>query len=414
MSKYEVIIIGAGLSGLACARWLTRAGVPCLVLDAADGIGGRVRTDVVEGFRLDRGFQVLLTAYPELTQHLDLSKLDLRPYYAGAKVWYGGSFVRAADPWRHPLTGLAGLFSPIGTLADKLRVASLRRRCCKGSLEELFERPEISTLEMLKQRGFSPAMIERFFRPLFGGVFLEAELATSSRMFEFVFRMMATGETATPALGMGEIPAQLAASLPEGTVRLRSPVQRLSGQSVILPNGEALTPSRALVIASAGPEYSRLLSLNRTVGSRSVACLYFDCAEVPSAERIIHINGTTSGVIQNLAFTSNVSPMLAPRGRSLAAVTVLGWPKVSDAELQLIVRAQLIQWFGSVSQTWKHLRTYRIHHAQPDPSPATLSYSTEISPGVFAAGDHFTTPSIDGALRSGRLAAEAILSKGKA
>ncbi len=370
-----------------------------------------MRTDVVEGFRLDRGFQVLLTAYPELAHHLDLPKLDLRPYYAGADVWFGGRFVRAADPWRHPGAALAGLFSPIGTLRDKLRVASLRSHCCKGTLEELFARPDLSTKEFLAQRGFSPAMMDRFFRPFFGGIFLETDLATTRRMFEFVFRMMALGDTATPALGMGEIPAQLAASLPEGAIRLRAPVQRLSGQSAMLPNGETLTPSRALVIAAAGPEYCRLLSLPKAVGSRSVACLYFACAEAPRPDPIIYLNGTSTGVIQNLAFTSNVSPALAPRGQALLEVSVLGWPKVSDAELQAIVRTHLIQWFGSISQTWRHLRTYRIHHAQPDPSPATLSYPTEIAPGVFAAGDHLAAPSIDGALRSGRLVAEAILGR---
>jgi phytoene dehydrogenase-like protein len=215
----SIIIVGAGLAGLCCARVLHQAGIPFLIVEASDGVGGRVRTDSVEGFLLDRGFQVLQTAYPEAQAVLDYRDLDLQPFYPGALVYYDGQLHRVGDPLRQPQHFLSTLFSPIGTLADKLRVARLRRRVSQGSIEDLFRRPETSTLAVLKAQGFSDRMITSFFRPFFSTVFFDRELASSSRMFEFVFRMLAAGDTALPAGGMGAIPAQLAGSLPAGTVR---------------------------------------------------------------------------------------------------------------------------------------------------------------------------------------------------
>lgn len=187
----QVIIVGAGLAGLACARTLHQAGLPFLLLEAADGLGGRVRTDRVEGFLLDRGFQVLQTAYPEAKRVLDYRALDLRAFAPGALVYFDGRLHRVADPWRQPQYLPATLLSPIGTLADKLRVARLRWRACRGGVDELFRRPETTTWEALRGQGFSASIIERFFRPFFSGVFFDRELAATSRMFEFVFRMLA-------------------------------------------------------------------------------------------------------------------------------------------------------------------------------------------------------------------------------
>ena len=98
----DVLIIGAGLAGLCCARRLAEAGVTFQIVEASDGIGGRVRTDEVDGFLLDRGFQVLLTAYPEARRVLDYSRLDLKPFSPGALSWFAGRMNRLVDPWRTP------------------------------------------------------------------------------------------------------------------------------------------------------------------------------------------------------------------------------------------------------------------------------------------------------------------------
>ena len=187
--SHEVLIVGAGLAGLCCARALQKQGVDFLVLEAADGVGGRIRTDVVDGFRLDRGFQVFLTSYPEAKAVLDYDALDLKPFWPGALVRFRSKFHELADPGRRTFTAMNSVFSPIGSMADKLRVARLRARTLRGSIEDRFRDPETTSLQMLRDCGFSPSMIDRFFKPFLGGIFLDPELQTSSRMLSFLFRM---------------------------------------------------------------------------------------------------------------------------------------------------------------------------------------------------------------------------------
>ena len=213
--------------GAELARRLTAQGLDVRVLEAADGVGGRVRTDDVNGFQLDRGFQVLLTAYPEAQEVLDYAALDLRPFYAGALIRAAGGFHRLADPWRHPWDALRGLFAPVGGLRDKLRVGRLRRWVLSRELHQLFSGSEESSIAFLRTFGFSDAMIERFFRPFFAGVFLKSELQTSSRMLQFVFAMFAAGDAALPAAGMEAMPRQLAARLPADRIRLKAEAIRI-------------------------------------------------------------------------------------------------------------------------------------------------------------------------------------------
>ena len=190
----DVVVIGAGLAGLTCALRLCEAGRTVRVIEAGDAVGGRVRTDRQDGFLLDRGFQVFLTSYPEAHRWLDYQALGLSSFRAGALVRYGGRFHRFVDPWRSPRDLLAVTLSPVASWMDKLKVARLRHQVCRGSLEALYQRPEQTTAQALRDAGFSDRIVERFFRPFLGGVFLDRELSTSSRMFEFVFRMFSLGE----------------------------------------------------------------------------------------------------------------------------------------------------------------------------------------------------------------------------
>ncbi|MEZ4521226.1 MAG: FAD-dependent oxidoreductase [Thermomicrobiales bacterium] len=205
----RVVIVGAGLAGLSCGLHLAAEGIPFSIFEAADQVGGRVRTDEVRGFRLDRGFQVLLTAYPEAAELLDYGDLDLHPFYPGAFVRTGGRFHVLADPFRNPVDGGKTIATPVGSILDKGRVAQLRYRVRSGTLDDLWKHPETTSLNYLRQAGFSTSMIDGFFRPFFGGVFLEPDLRTSSRMLEFIFRMFAQGDIAIPATGMEAIPASL-------------------------------------------------------------------------------------------------------------------------------------------------------------------------------------------------------------
>jgi hypothetical protein len=388
----DVTIIGAGLAGLSCARELISRGVEIDLLEASDRPGGRVRTDSYRGFLLDRGFQVLLTAYPECQLALDYPSLELKPFYPGALVWLDGKFHRTADPWRHPVDAISSLNSPIGTLMDKVRVAGLRESVRKGSIEGLFERPQTSTLAALQAFGFGPSIIERFFRPFFGGIFLERKLETSSRMFEFVFRMFAEGGTALPAKGMEAISRQLAGGVP---MRMNTRVSDL----------ESLN-SRAVVVAAKGPEAARLTGMVPPAKWRSVQCFYFAADRAPVKEPLIVLDGEEGGPVNNFCVVSEVAASYAPPGAALLCASVIG----TATEEQ--VREHMQLWFGPQVKRWAHLRTYDIDYAQPDQSSiAMLERPVRVRKGLYVCGDHVETASLNGAIRSGQRAAAAVLAE---
>ena len=408
MSNPEVTIIGGGLSGLCCARRLHEAGVSFQLLEGSEEVGGRVRTDEVDGFLLDRGFQVLLTAYPEAQDVLDYDALNLARFAPGALVRYRGRFHRFTDPWRSPRHLFATASSPIGSLTDKLRVARLRSRVCRSSLDKLFERPETTTINALRQEGFSKRFIDSFFRPFLGGVFLERDLNTSSRMFDFVFRMFATGNVVLPAGGIGEIARQITNKLPDETLRTGASVEAFEGTTVRLTSGEMLQAG-AVVIACEAPAAAKLLVDPTPPSGRGVTCLYFAAERPPIEEPILVLNGDGVGPINNLCVPSQVTPTYAPASQALVSVTVLGLP---DGDVEASVRKQLLDWFGPDVIAWRHLRTYRIPYALPSQAPPALSpveKSSSRGDHLFVCGDYLDTASIQGAMVSGRRAAECVM-----
>jgi phytoene dehydrogenase-like protein len=399
-----VVVVGAGMAGLACATHLVRRGVDVVVLEGSDAVGGRVRTDVVDGFRLDRGFQVLLTSYPELPQVLDVAALDLRKFEPGALVRYEGRFHRVVDPWRRPFRALASVFSPIGSLADKRRIGALRGDVVDVGYDDLLARPETSAAAHLAARGFTPSAVDRFFRPFFGGVFLERALSTSSRLLEYLFRAFALGDATLPAQGMGAIPQQLAARLPAGCVRTGARVEAVAPGRATLSTGEPVGAS-AVVVATEAPEARGLLHLD-TPEMRGVTCLHFAADRDPVSEPVLVLNAEPGGVVNDLAVLSAVAPGYAPAGAALVSVTVLGSGAV-DVEA---VRAELGRWFGDEVRRWRLLRALPIPHALPTFLPPTTPVRpAAVRPGLYVAGDHRATPSLQGALESGRRAAEAVL-----
>lgn len=409
----EVIVVGAGLAGLCCARRLKQGGIEALVLEASDAVGGRVRTDQVDGFRLDRGFQILLSAYPEARRVLDYEALDLRTFYAGALVRSAGGFHRLADPWRHPWDALRTALSPIGTPLDKLRTARLRYQVTRSDLASLLAVPNTPSLEFLRAFGFSEKMIDRFFRPFFGGIFLEPNLTTSSRMLQFVFRMFAEGEAVLPAEGMGAIPRQLAAGLAEERLRLQAEVVAIDGSVVTLASKERLQ-ARTIVVATTGATAARLIDGLQPPSARSTTCLYFAATKSPTDEPILVLNADGGGPINNMCVPSLVAEAYAPSGAVLISTTVLGEPGEPNSELERAVRSQLTAWFGTDVRHWQCLRIYRIPHALPEVVPRWLPASDQrvaACPSLYVCGDHTTNASIQGAMVAGRYAAETILAE---
>jgi phytoene dehydrogenase-like protein len=405
----DVVVVGAGLAGLTCAGDLARAGISCQVVEASDGIGGRVRTDMVDGYRLDRGFQILLDAYPEVQRRLDVDALALGRFEPGAVVRIGGRFRRVGDPLRRPWDLPATLAAPIGTLADKVRVARLVLDVRTHRVGELLRRPDGTTAQRLTSAGFSDRIIASFWRPLFAGIQLDPALEVSSRRFDVILRMLAVGGTGVPAEGMGAIPAQLAAALPPGTVRLGARVAAVAPGGVVLGDGERLG-ARAVVVATDGPTAHRLLGARvPDPGSRAAACCWFGAPSAPLAGARLILDGEGSGPARNVAVMSEVAPTYAPPGRSLLMAAVPG-PDALDPSVTERVRRQLAQWFDSSLGDWELLRTDVIAHGQPAQAPPFHpKRNVDLGEGVFVCGDHRDTASIQGAMFSGGRTASAVV-----
>lgn len=393
-----VAVVGAGLAGLSCAVALHDAGVPVQVFEASDGIGGRVRTDHVDGFTLDRGFQVALTAYPEMHRQLDMDALDLRAFDPGALVWRNGKGSVVGDPFRRPTTALSTATAPIGSVFDKARIALLRRRLRGVHPVQLLRGPDATTRAALADAGFSDDIIERFFRPLVGGIQLDPELNDSRRMFDIIFRMLADGDSAVPAAGMQTIPEQLAARLPDGSIHLGARVTATTERSVAVDGGDEMDAA-AVVVATEGPVAARLLGIGE-VESKSVGAVYFAAPEPPVDSKLVVLDGTGRGPVLNVAVMSNVAPTYAPAGRHLV---VAAMPGHLDASIESAARAQLRSWWGTAVDTWEHVTTYRIEHGQPRQRPPFHPKRPVVLPdGRYVCGDHRDTASIQGAMFSGR------------
>ena len=421
--SFPVLIVGAGLSGLTCALRLHQAGIPVHIIEASDGVGGRVRTDQVDGFLLDRGFQVYLSAYPQAGELLDLEALELQAFEPGAIVYDGKGLKRVMDVFRRPRYLIGSALSSIGSLADKMRVALLRFQTLGSSEEEIRDHKDQSTESFLREFGFSEKMINGFFRCFYGGIFLETELRTSSRMFEFTFKMFSQGSATLPARGMGSIPLQLARRLPAETIRINSPATSVTCSSVTLANGSVLQGSHVVLATQASQTSEFIPSFSSHAPQwRSVTNVYYAADKSPLKEAIIALNGSSKGLVNNVCVPSDVSPLYAPEGKSLISVSLLGLHR--DEHIPTEVKKELAAWFGEQVDGWQHLRTDIIKHALPEQAPeedqqndteADTGNHTEAPKGFFKiddimiCGDHTTSASIEGAIISGNQTAAALL-----
>jgi phytoene dehydrogenase-like protein len=422
----DVMIVGAGLAGLCCAVHLEQAGMSVKLLEAADAPGGRIRTDQVEGFRLDRGFQCLLTGYPELAQHFDLKTLRLRAFSRRALVWHGGRFHKFVDPFRGSLgDALSIALDPIITAGDKLRVAGLRRAVGVGEPAALFRKPEVTTRQFLEDYGFSSKVIDRFFTPFLAGAFLERELATSSRYFQFLFRMFAFSDAAVPENGMEMLPRQLTVRLRAGTLETGVRViglHRDARRFVVEAAGRSYT-SGQVVLAIDDDQISSLTG-NQTGGNSAsrkpvqwnrTTTFYYAVSRAPIEGPLLALNGegTAGGPVNHAVVVSQASERYAPPGMHLIAANVVGRAPQSGPQIEQLerdVRIQLRHWFGERVSKWMLLGGYPVVHALPLCIHAEWQQSNpRLMENVYACGDFHDMPSIQGALASGRRAAEAVL-----
>ncbi len=402
-SEPPVVIVGAGVAGLACALDLTAAGVPVRVLDASDGVGGRMRTDRQGGFLLDRGFQVFNTSYPQVKRRIDLRALQLRPFTPGVLLHAGDRRLRFADPTRR-LSGASDLLR--GRLAGPSDAIALARLCAADMLlpVSLIKRqPDRTTFAALTEAGFSPALYELFFRPFLSGVFLEDELETSGRFFHLIWRSMLRGTLCLPRRGIQAVPEQLAAVLPAGTVQLEKPVRALTGDGVALKDGTGIA-ARAVIVAAGAAEAAALLPDLSVPATRTVTTFYHAAPWAPLAEPTLLVD--TERKILNTVVLTEVTPAYAAGRRALICTSVLGDASGREPD----VRARIGAMYGADTSGWEHLATYPVYGALPAmPAPHPLSRPTRIGPRRYVCGDHRATGSVQGAMASGTRAAREFL-----
>ncbi|WP_439658748.1 NAD(P)/FAD-dependent oxidoreductase [Lentzea sp. HUAS TT2] len=395
-----IVVVGAGLAGLSAALELNAAGADVTVLEAADEVGGRVRTDVEDGVRFDRGFQIMLPAYPEL-ERLDLGPFPLRHLRPGVFVHDGGRHDLLADPRTGPAAWDGMLRQHVLGARDLAALAGFSARDAFGPVRPLFTSPDRTTRDELRHLGVTERAVEAVFRPFLSGVFLERELKTSSRFFHLVWRSFARGGAAVPALGMGELPKALAARLPEGTVQLNTAVHAVHDNGVDLEGGERLKAD-AVVVATDGTTAAALLPGLAEPRWNSVTTWYFRPPRSPLRDGCLVVDAQ-GGPVVNTAVMSEVSRPYSPHA-PLVQATVLGEASEKD------VRTHLNRLYGTDVSRWEVLRRYEIERALPAmDAPHRLKLSVRAGERRYVCGDHRDTSSIQGALHSGRRAARAVL-----
>ena len=403
----DVIVVGAGLAGLAAAHHLHRAGREVAVLEAGDAVGGRVRTDVVDGYRLDRGFQVFNTAYPEAAAVLDYGRLDLRRFVKGASVRYQGRDHRLVDPRQQPRSAPATVASPLLPWRDKVAVAAFSAWCGYAPVDRLTGGTDTTAVEALRRAGMGEAAVERFIRPFLSGVLLDPELSASGSYMRLIWRTFVRGQVAVPAAGMQAIPEQLAAGLPAGTVRLGVAVEAVTDAGVAVAGGDEVR-APVVIVATDGSTACRLLPELTPPAWNGVTTFYHSVPARPAGEPLLVLD-PEGGLIANTVVISTAAPGYAPAGRSLVSTSVAG-ARREEPDLEARVRARLAALYGGMESDFDPVATYRVDRAQPaSPPPLRLRREVRVGAGRFVCGDWRDTSSIQGALVSGRRAARAVL-----
>lgn len=399
-----MLVVGAGLGGLVCARRLLQAGIDVTILDSSDRPGGRVKTDLVDGFLLDRGFQVAFTAYPDLCAELDVEQLGYCAFENGALIASGGklSLVSKDRP-------LASALGPTMGIADKLRATGF-----SGTLAKQPPHDDETAGAYLERTGFSPLFMQNFARPFFGGIFLDRSLGVSAKQFAFVWKMLDAGSTVVPAKGMEAIPGQIAKDIPKTNFQLGTEAKSLlkEGENVVGVSCSAGDlKADAVILATESDVAARLAGLDLITESKSSTCFWFETPGPIGEGKLLILNAQTDPFVGHIAPLSAVNPAYAPSGRHLVAATALGLHEGTDEALAERAIRNIGEWLPGGAKGWRLLRVDRIRFAQMA-QPAGFEKRippVNPAPGLFLAGEFASDSSLNGAAKAGRLAAEAVL-----
>ncbi|WP_405208071.1 FAD-dependent oxidoreductase [Aquimarina sp. LLG6339-5] len=404
---YKIHVIGAGVSGLIAAQILENYGYAPTIIEATDRAGGRVKTDIIDGYQLDHGFQVLLTAYPAVQKYLDLEKLSLQKFLPGASIFIDDKLKTIGDPLRNVSLLFPTLFSNIGSFSDKLKVLRLNKMLKNKSVSDIFDESEISTLAYLKKYGFSQEMINSFFKPFFSGIFLEPDLQTSSRMFLFVYKMFGEGFAALPKGGVESIVNQLVSKLNNTKFRYNTQVKQVIDGRILLENEESLNSHFTIVTANA---YRLITNLsNQEISWKSCDTLYFEVDHRVIDKPLIGLIADDSSLINNIFYHTSLKTSITP-SNELLSVTIVKDHAFNEKELIEKVVEELQVFCGITG--CRFIKHYPIKEALPKLQNLQYELSeteTKLTSTIFLAGDQLLNGSLNAAMISGERAALGII-----
>ncbi|MGW8061023.1 NAD(P)/FAD-dependent oxidoreductase [Streptomyces ziwulingensis] len=438
----DVVVVGAGIAGLAAAHRLTSAGVTTTVLEAAHAVGGRMTTEKVDGFRLDRTGQLLSTAYPELRRALGSDGLALMPFAPGVLLHSEGRHHRAGVPAgargaRGALHAVRALASaprsaaaplrpasvtgaprrlaavpraragaPLGTAVDQARLGAALTRLAGTPVERLLARPELSTARALAVRGLPARTIDGFLRPLLAALLCDPDLTTSSRCADLALRAFACGRLVLPEGGAEALPERLARSLPPGTVRTGVRVTSVATTAVTTAE-HGVIRCRAVLVATGARAAGELLPGLRVPDFHPVTVVHHTTDEPPTTGASLLLDADRGGPVAHTTVASHVDPSRAPAGRALVSSTLLGPP---PPDVDTAVRIHLSRLYGTPTTRWETLAVHHTPEAVPAMRPPhDLRRPVRLLAGLYVCGDHRDTSTVQGALRSGHRASSAIL-----
>ena len=405
--EYKIHIVGAGVSGLVAARVLENNGFSPVIIEATDTVGGRVKTDIVNGFQLDHGFQVLLTAYPAAQKYLDFKTLQLQRFLPGASIFKNKEQKIIGDPLRDFSLLFSTLFSGIGNFSDKLKILKLNSYLKKKKVSDIFTEKEQTTYSYLKDYGFSNEMISDFFQPFFSGIFLEIELATSSRMFEFVYKMFGEGDAAIPKRGIQAIPNQLQQNLKNTTFLFNTEVASIKDGIVTLSTGEKLESNFTIVTANASHLISNLK--NQATKWKSCNTLYFETEKRVISKKLIGLIPKGDTLINNIFYHTSLKTD-TKTNKELLSVTVIDSKNILEEKLVEQVRKELKEYCNIDAGVF--IKLYKISNALPKLNNLQyemLPSETRLTTNVFLAGDVQLNGSLNAAMISGERAALGVI-----